>query len=75
MTTLASVLEQAMELTDADRAELADRLYQSLMCDEPELSQEWKAEIQRREADHSAGRDPDVPWDEARNLLFGTRPE
>ena len=71
MATLASVLEQAMELTEAERAELADRLYESVMCEREGLSPEWIAELERREAEHLAGRNPDIPWEEARPILFG----
>ncbi|MGH2633607.1 MAG: addiction module protein [Tepidiformaceae bacterium] len=65
MTTAESLFEQALELDEAARTELADRLYESVTGEvTPEWEKAWLAEIGRREAEHLAGRNPDIPVDE-----------
>jgi putative addiction module component (TIGR02574 family) len=55
MPTIEEVFEQAMKLTEAEREELADRLFKSVVPDPPgdDLSPEeservWMEEIKRR---------------------------
>ncbi|HKS90794.1 MAG TPA: addiction module protein [Tepidiformaceae bacterium] len=72
MTSVAELYTQAMELDEAERTELADRLYESLNGDvTPEWEKAWAAELERRDAEHLAGTDPDIPWDEAMQRIFG----
>jgi putative addiction module component (TIGR02574 family) len=47
--TVDKVIHDAMELPSTFRAFLAERLLESLDCEEaPPLSAKWKAELQRR---------------------------
>lgn len=68
---LQSVLNVALQLSDADREALADRLWESL-GDVPEEApgDEWTEEIRRRLADIRSGRVTPIPADEARRLIL-----
>jgi hypothetical protein len=62
MATVDELFEQAMKLTEAEREELADRLYESTLPEVPgeEVSPEeaqaaWEEEIQRRSDEVHAG--------------------
>jgi putative addiction module component (TIGR02574 family) len=62
MATVDELFEQAMKLTEAEREELADRLYESTLPEVPgeEVSPEeaeaaWAEEIKRRSDDYHAG--------------------
>ena len=59
----AKVLADAMELTDEERVELADRLYQSAVGVVP------RAEIERRIARIKDGTATLLPWDDMRDAL------
>lgn len=59
----AKVLADAMELTDEERIELADRLYQSAVGVVPH------GEIERRLARIKDGTAKLVPWDDMRDAL------
>ena len=55
MATVDELFEQAMKLSETDRQELTDRLFQSLLPEVPgeeispeEWEKEWGEEIQRR---------------------------
>ena len=66
------ILEQALELNEEERAELASLLIESL--DEPaEVGVEaaWVVEIERRMADLDSGSAKTLPWDEVREKLHG----
>jgi putative addiction module component (TIGR02574 family) len=70
MTRPASrLLEEALRLSDADRAELAARLIDSL---DPDADAEaaWGEEVQRRLDDLEQGRVRSVPWTEARRQIL-----
>jgi putative addiction module component (TIGR02574 family) len=62
--------EQAAQLPETDRAELAGRLLESI--EEPfdeGVEQAWAAEIERRMAEYRAGTVKTIPWSEVRAHL------
>ncbi|MEO8382277.1 MAG: addiction module protein [Acidobacteriota bacterium] len=71
MTRAVEVLyEQASQLSEEDRAELAGKLLESI--DDPAdegVEEAWAAEIERRLADYRAGRVKTIPWSEVRAQL------
>lgn len=63
MTTNARKLfQQAMTLTENDRAELAAQLLASLDEREADVESAWAAEIERRAADARQNPDDDEDW-------------
>jgi putative addiction module component (TIGR02574 family) len=65
MTTAESLYEQALELDEAERTKLADKIYDSVHGEvTPEWEKAWIAEVEWREAEHLAGRNPDIPLEE-----------
>jgi len=62
--------EQASQLPEHDRAELAGRLLESIE-DPPDegVEEAWAAEIERRMAEYRAGRVKTIPWSEVRAHL------
>lgn len=58
------LLEQAMSLSPAEKAEVAAELLRSLKS-QPEIDAAWAAEAERRLDDHLAGRTASVLLDEA----------
>lgn len=70
MTTAESLYEQALKLDEAERTELADRLYDSLNGDvSPEWEKAWAAEADRRWAEHQADPDSAISLEEFRKRL------
>ena len=64
-TSASKVREQALELTPAERLELARELITSVEPDQaPEWATAWKAELSNRWLAYEAGSDPGVPFDE-----------
>ncbi len=72
--TVDSLLIQAKALSDADRAELANRLLDTLppvpeppqvWDNEEEAEAAWQEELQRRLDDVAAGTADCIPWDQA----------
>lgn len=74
MTERASeLLGQALQLPEAERADLADRLYESLTTApfaDDEIRAAWVAEIYRRAAASDAGL-PSIPLEEAWPRMAG----
>jgi len=68
---LQTVLSAALQLSDADRESLADRLWESL-DDVPEEApgDEWTEEIRQRLADIRSGRVTPIPAEEARRFIL-----
>lgn len=68
------LLEEALELPERSRADLAAALLESL---EPEADEgvetAWAEEIARRLRDVESGAVKPIPWEEARKLIFETR--
>lgn len=62
-TRLRAIEEDAMKLPAEERAELVERLVESL--DRAELSSEWRDEVVHRSSEYDAGRVKPVPLDEA----------
>jgi putative addiction module component (TIGR02574 family) len=72
MSSKQNVIAQALELSDAERLEIAEALFQSL--DGPpdaDADAAWAAEIGRRVNDLDAGRAKVVKWPEARRQIAG----
>jgi putative addiction module component (TIGR02574 family) len=68
-------LSQLLQLRAEDRAELAIALWESLSDSEREgaleLTDEQRAELDRRWAQHVANPDSAIPWSEVRRKLLG----
>jgi putative addiction module component (TIGR02574 family) len=71
MTRAVEVLyQQASQLPEDDRAELAGKLLESIEDPADEgVEDAWAAEIERRLADYRAGRVKTIPWSEVRAHL------
>ncbi len=69
-TSAATILEQALELDEPDRAELVARLLDSLEEPlDPEAQTAWTATLERRGAELESGAVAGVPWEEVRRKL------
>lgn len=68
MATAAKVLEEAMQLTEDEREDLAARLLDSLETP-PGISIDDREELEQRAADARRGA-PGVPWDELKRDLL-----
>ena len=70
----SSPLPQLLKLPAADRAELAIALWESLSDSEREgafeLTDEQRAELDRRWTEHLANPDTAIPWSEVRRKLL-----
>ena len=64
-----------LALPAAERLRLTELLWESLQpsADDLPLSDELRAELDRRLAEQEAGPDQGVPWDQVRESLFGPR--
>jgi putative addiction module component (TIGR02574 family) len=70
-TEAIKLLEDAMKLSEADRADLAACLLASVeQADFPAPDAAWEAEIKRRLDAIDAGHAKLIPWDEARRRIF-----
>jgi len=71
---MASPLSQLFKLPAGDRAELAIALWESLSDSEREnaleLTDEQRAELDRRWAEHLENPDSAIPWSEVRRKLL-----
>ena len=71
----SSPLAQLLKLPAGDRAELAMALWESLTETEREgelgLTDEQRAELDRRWAEHVANPGSAIPWSEVRRKLLG----
>ena len=64
------LLEQALRLSDEERAALAGELIQSLDAEvDADAEAEWSAEIRRRLERVDAGIAKTIPWAEARRRI------
>jgi putative addiction module component (TIGR02574 family) len=65
-----TVLHELLHLTPAERAELAQDLWDSVEdADFPSLTPEQKAEVDRRLAEHRKDPGRAIPWDVVRERL------
>ncbi len=69
--TFTDVWQEAVELSEPDRAALAGLLIESLEG-EPDSNVEaaWAAEIEKRVAELEAGTVETIPWEQVRQRLF-----
>ena len=72
MADKQNVIAEALRLSEPERLEVAEAVYQSLEGPpDPDAAQAWSAEIERRVQDIDAGRVRLVPWSEARRQIAG----
>ena len=68
--TAEKLLDQAMSLNDAERAELAARLIETLdAASDSDYVTAWQAEIEQRLGQLDAGKAQPIPWEEARRQI------
>ena len=68
---VAELLQEASQLPEADRAELAGRLLESLHGEPDEgLEAAWAEEIERRVRQIDSGEVKTIPWEEVRAELY-----
>jgi len=66
------LLKEALELPEAERAELAAELMASFDGPpDPDVEAAWVAEIERRAAKVLSGESEGLPWDEVRARIEG----
>jgi putative addiction module component (TIGR02574 family) len=66
------LLENALRLSEQERAEMAARLIDSLDPQvEPDAASAWNAEIQRRLEELDTGVVNPIPWPDARQMILG----
>ncbi len=66
------ILDDAMKLSDAERADVAACLFASLDQETVDrLDPAWEAEIERRLHAIDNGQAVMIPWQEARQRIFG----
>jgi putative addiction module component (TIGR02574 family) len=71
MLDVQSILTVAQQLSVAERLELIDALWESVPPSAfPPLSDEWRAEIERRSAEINAGKVATIPWEQVRDEAF-----
>lgn len=67
---IEELYERASQLPEADRAELAGLLLESIEDPSDEgVEEAWAAEIERRMAEYRTGRVKTIPWSEVRAHL------
>ena len=66
------ILEQALTLNPAERADLVDQLIVTLEpSSDPQYVAEWSEEIRHRIDEHDSGATKAIPWEEAQRRIFG----
>jgi len=65
------LLDEALQLSPAEREALAGQLFDSLETDDPDAEAAWQAEIERRINELDQGKVKPIPWTEARQMIFG----
>jgi len=68
MTTIDRLFAEAMDLSDAERAELASRIFASVV--DLEIEEAWRGELVRRAAEHDVDPESSLEWDDAMKLIF-----
>lgn len=68
-TRAADILQIALSLTEAERADLAARLIDSLDGDTSSAQEEWDREIESRLTQFDSNQVPAVPWTDARRQI------
>ena len=68
---MQAILAAAMELTDVERVDLADRLFSSVSPEyQAEVDRAWAEEIDRRTREIEEGTAKLVPWEDVRERLL-----
>jgi len=75
MSEVEQLLSVAMKLSSAQRAELAQRLLETVNDEDvhaidPELDAAWREEARRRSARIRSGEAKTIPWEETERKLF-----
>lgn len=66
------LLEDALRLSEKERADMAARLIDSLDPEvEPDAASAWNAEIQRRLGELDTGEVKPMTWQDARQVILG----
>jgi putative addiction module component (TIGR02574 family) len=71
MSSKQTVIDEVLRLSESERLEVAEAVYQSLEGPRDGAEDAWSAEIQRRLNDIDAGRVKLVPWPQARRQIAG----
>lgn len=73
-STVEKLLEEALQLPEDARADLAAALLESLEGPPEEgVEEAWSQEIARRLREVESGAVRPIPWEEARRIIFGSR--
>lgn len=67
--SVTELLEAALTLPEAERAELAELIAASVPSPPSSLHPDWAAELRRRAAEIDSGKVKLVPWDEVRRRV------
>jgi putative addiction module component (TIGR02574 family) len=71
MTSKAKkLLDEALQLSSAEREALAGQIFDSLETDDPDAEGAWQAEIERRITELDQGVVKPIPLSEARRMIF-----
>jgi putative addiction module component (TIGR02574 family) len=72
MSSKQNIMLEALQLSEAERLEVAEALYASLEGPpDPGADEAWSAEIQRRIAELDSGKVKTIPWEQARRTIAG----
>ena len=72
MSAKQNVINQALQLSEADRLEVAEALYESMEGPaEPGAEAEWNIEVERRLRAIDSGQAKLIPWEQARRRIAG----
>ena len=72
MSSKEHVIEAALKLSEQERLEIAERLYESLeKWEEPEADEAWDKEIKRRLKLVEEGKAKFLTWEEALRVITG----
>lgn len=76
MSEVEHLLNEAMKLSGAQRAELAQRLLETVTeadvhAIDPEIDAAWREEVRRRSERLRSGEAKTTPWEVARREIFG----
>ncbi len=70
-STAKSLLDEALNLSDKERAEIAGALLESLdLPFDSEVEEAWRLEVEKRVAQLDAGEVTAVPWSMVRDELY-----
>jgi putative addiction module component (TIGR02574 family) len=68
------LLEELLELSPAERIDLAEKLWDSIGPEDmPPLTPEQQQEIDRRMAEHQKDPSTAIPWEDVRDWLWSRR--